>query len=463
MSAGGLSYSAITNHGRVTLPSVESWGNNMNILRDPPKSIHTRKIDKVGDTSSITQMVEDSSDRASEAILVYPRGVNPSVSVSYNNHGNNGGQSQAGNLAGLNGGQQAKLPYTIIKDGAFRPPVLRQEELMPLSRQPRVWTSQFSKPGFVDFSKRLRNCGTAEETKEVFTNTLQANIRPTAVYKIETPIQETYDIKNNIQNTFNTRASSGCRTLNITQQNVQIPEKEIFTDPLHARANTNMAQPSKQVMFNDMDTERYLQNLLHSRVNTNMGQPSQQVMVNDMDTERYLQNPNNHRVDSNISSNITAFTSIDKVLDLPELPIQHTHIIDHVAPYSQSGDGTTYIHDDIQMDRVLPNYTATTNIMDNTKYKQQEYDNTIELERNIPSGQMHTNMVQRGEYNNSSRQAFLIPKIYAGQFNNPASKPLQDRIQQIPVLQESDKQRMSRLVMESQSRFGATPPKPRNL
>ena len=133
------------------------------------------------------------------------------------------------------------------------------------------------------------------------------------------------------------------------------------------------------------------------------------------------------------------------------------------APYSKSGDGTKYIHNDIEMNRVLPNYAATTNIIDNTKYKQQNYDNTIELERNIPSGQMHTNTVQRGEYNNSSRQAFLIPKIDIGEFHTPASKPLQDRIQQIPVLQESDKQRMSRLVMESQSRFGATPQKSRNL
>ena len=235
MSAGGLSYSALINSGRVTLPSVESWGTNMNILRDPPKSIHTRKIDKVGETSLITQMIEDSSDRASEAILVYPRGVNPSVSVSYSNYGNNGGQGQAGNLNGLNNTTQARLPYTIMREGTFRPPVLRQEELMPLSRQPRVWTSQFSQPGFVDFSKRVRNCGTAAETKEVFTNTLQSNIRPTAVYKIETPLQETYDIKNNIQHTINNTASSGRRTLDITQQNVQIPNQHIFETPLHAR------------------------------------------------------------------------------------------------------------------------------------------------------------------------------------------------------------------------------------
>ena len=43
MSAGGLSYSGITNYGKATLPSVDSWGTNMNILKDPPKSITTRK------------------------------------------------------------------------------------------------------------------------------------------------------------------------------------------------------------------------------------------------------------------------------------------------------------------------------------------------------------------------------------------------------------------------------------
>ena len=98
MSAGGLSYSGLVNYGATTLPSVESWGTNMNILRDPPKSIHTRRIDKVGETSSITEMIDASGDRAAEAILVYPRGVNPMVGVSY---GNNGGGGQTGSLTGL--------------------------------------------------------------------------------------------------------------------------------------------------------------------------------------------------------------------------------------------------------------------------------------------------------------------------------------------------------------------------
>ena len=96
MSAGGISYSGIVNHGKITLPSVEAGLGSMNMLRDPPKSYHTRRIDKVGETSSITEMIDESANRACEAIQVYARGVNPSVSVSYSNEGNNGGQRGSG-------------------------------------------------------------------------------------------------------------------------------------------------------------------------------------------------------------------------------------------------------------------------------------------------------------------------------------------------------------------------------
>ena len=451
MAAGGLSYSGLTNHGKVTLPSVESWGTNMNILRDPPKSVHTRKINKVGQTSDITSMIDDSSDRASEAIMVYARGVNPSVSVSYNNIGNNGGQS-SGSLTGLNNTQAAKLPYRIMRDGAFRPPVLRQEQLLPLSRQPRIWTSQFSQSGFTDFSKRVKNSGTADETKEVHTDILKGHIRPTAVYKIETPIQKTYDIKNNIQDIINTNANSGIRTLNITQQNVQVPAHQIFDVPLHADAHTNKARPETQIIDNNMDTNRYLQTPNYNVVNSNKARPETQIIDNNMDTDRYLQTPNYNVVNSNTSSNTTAFMSIDEVIDLPEMPIQNVNNISHTAPYSRDGDGTKYIHKDVERNRQLPTYSSSTNMADNTKYKRHLHENTIELERNIPSGQMYTNMTQCGEYNNSSRTANLIPKINAGEFSIPASKPLENRIQEIPILRETDKQRMSRYIMDSQTR-----------
>ena len=142
-----LSYSAITNHGKATLGSVESWGTNMSILKDPPKSLYTRRINKVGQTSDITATIDEASDRACEAILQYARGVNPMVSVSYNNsNSQNGNNTSAGN-------SQAFLPYRINREGAFRPPIQTEYNLLPLSRMPRVWTSSFSNPSFPDFSQ----------------------------------------------------------------------------------------------------------------------------------------------------------------------------------------------------------------------------------------------------------------------------------------------------------------------
>ena len=119
-----LSYSAITNHGKITLPSIESWSTNMSILKDPPKSITTRRVDKVGQTSDITAMIDNAGDRACEAILQYSRGINPSVSVQYNNSGNMSGKSIQGN------NQQAFLPYRVARDGAFRPPIKTQYDLL---------------------------------------------------------------------------------------------------------------------------------------------------------------------------------------------------------------------------------------------------------------------------------------------------------------------------------------------
>jgi hypothetical protein len=134
MSAGGISYDCLSTSRKVTLPSVESWGTNMNIIKDPSKGIYTRRIDKVGDTQDILLAQEDSGDRIAEYINVYARGVNPMVSVSYDNYGKNGGTFAK---------QNVKLPY---KPEVFYPPVLTQENLTPLSRLPRNWTYALTNP-----------------------------------------------------------------------------------------------------------------------------------------------------------------------------------------------------------------------------------------------------------------------------------------------------------------------------
>lgn len=172
MSAGGLSYSGLQTKRRVTLPSVDMWGTSMNILKDPNVGVFTRRKDKVGDTQNILMEQDDSGDRAAEYIRVYARGVNPMVSVSYDNSGNNGGQAMSGaGCLGGNGalasvyGQQSRLPYQLE---TFRPPILRQEDLMPLSRLPRVWYHAETNPQFPDFlqSRECLQIGKSTKTPD---------------------------------------------------------------------------------------------------------------------------------------------------------------------------------------------------------------------------------------------------------------------------------------------------------
>jgi len=116
------------------------WGTNMNILKDPPKSLYTRRKNRVGDTQQVRLAQEVSGDRIAECINVYARGVNPMVSVSYDNNSNNAG-ARGSILSNFN--TSVKLPY---KPEVFHPPVFRQEDLMPLSRQPRNWFYALANP-----------------------------------------------------------------------------------------------------------------------------------------------------------------------------------------------------------------------------------------------------------------------------------------------------------------------------
>lgn len=162
-----LSYSALTTSRKSTLPSVEMWNTNLNILKDPPKSIYTRRIDKVGDTQQILLQQDDAGSRINEYINVYARNTNPMVGVSYNNYGN---------TQNRNGRQQASLPYKVEQ---VRPPLLTQYDLQPLSRLPRDWFYAYTNPEFPNIVQNLQ-CN--ELSKSINTN--------------RTPILDIYSNKN---------------------------------------------------------------------------------------------------------------------------------------------------------------------------------------------------------------------------------------------------------------------------
>ena len=101
------------------------------IYRDPPKGIFTRKYEpvNVADTMYMYQADAIGGDptRINEGILMYARGQNPMVEVSYQNAGGASTNSALGN-------SQVSNPYKVE---VVRPPLMPAESLVPLSA-PRI-------------------------------------------------------------------------------------------------------------------------------------------------------------------------------------------------------------------------------------------------------------------------------------------------------------------------------------
>lgn len=135
-----ISFSSITDRPKTDLnETADEWYITNSIIKDPHKSFHTRRKIKVGDNNDILDAEDSSVDRVSDSILQFARNVNPMVAVQYNN----------------NNGKEAFLPYRIIRDGAFRPPLDFQYNTIPLSRTPRVTTNYPNFSSYIDYSKNI--------------------------------------------------------------------------------------------------------------------------------------------------------------------------------------------------------------------------------------------------------------------------------------------------------------------
>jgi hypothetical protein len=127
----------------ITFPKKERGGPSLgnqetvHILREPPKSIHTRKKERVSE-SDVLHMTRENMDRTSEFIMPFARGVNPMVGVSYNAHGSGASKLHTGSHQ-----PQGHNAYKINEQ--FIPPIFRQEDQLPLSRQKRDLFSVHSK------------------------------------------------------------------------------------------------------------------------------------------------------------------------------------------------------------------------------------------------------------------------------------------------------------------------------
>lgn len=413
-----ISYHGVVGHtSRVTLPSVDMYNMNMNILRDPPKGIQTRRIDKVGEISDITQMIQESGDRVCEGISVYARGQNPMVAVSYNNSGSQSIQTGGSR----NVGGQSYLPYRILTGGAFRPPARDQRDLLPLSRLPRVWTSSYSQPGFADFSKKAMVAGTDLNTKGVKTpgQMLKPCAHPTATFRLETPIVETYEVRNVIRNPEHIYGFSGITTQTRVNGVRGEATQEIIEQPMHVDANMNLGNSRMQrnIDISNFDTSGYTHESMKGHVMSNASRNIQSVPVSVLDTDGNIKN----------SMNITYDTN-------------------HVTYTKQE-----YIHNPIELENVLPPHEGHTNKRQNIYHKVVEPFEKV-LSTNRPATSCVTNMGTRDRQsidNITNRDYVLKPTITAGSYNPNPERPMLENVNQLP---EFDQNRVARnkFILEMQ-------------
>jgi len=345
-----FSYSGITNYGKSILPSVSSGLGSMNILKDPPRSIHTRKIDKVGDTSSITNTIDEAGDRICEVILPFRRGANPFAKVSYNNDSNNAGQRVNGFGKPT---RQAYLPYNLGGfNNDFRPPIRPPQDLFPLSRLPRMLTSQLTNPEFIDFTKKLVCVKPAEKTAGVKKEAkmMRLEIRPTSTFRLETPIKEDFILTSKyIQNPIKPQdeINSGIKS-QLQKNNIFVnPQKNINENIIRVYANPNVGSSNfYKNSGQNIDTTNFINDKNYTSANTNVSSTAQLHSLEEL------------------AGNINQ----TKIRDL----LQGEEHFANKNSFTRNGELTG--HQNQMLEKNIPNYSTHTN--KNIAYQQQNNSST---------------------------------------------------------------------------------------
>ena len=446
----------------VTLPSVEQWGTNANILRDPPRSITTRRIDKVLQNTDITDLIDESGDRINDGINVYARGVNPMVSISYDNNSNNAGIS--GNPTSTSNRTQARLPYPVMEGGAFRPPIYTQRDLLPLSRLPRTWFSTMTTPGFADFSKTIQKPNDYRAIKDMLNI---YDVKPNKTTNIEKPLIENFKMMNAINDKHITlNIDSGIKSnyvsgytrenfdmykginkdnLNVfAQSNVgqdtmsnnldglNIDENRYIQNHLSHQAFSNRSQNNAQNLSNiNMNTDNYLQNHLSHQAFSNRSQNSAQNLSNinmntnnylqdniqvkdaftnisknsaqnlsniNMNTDRYIQDSNVIETFSNLSSDIST-KNLEELYDNGRVSVKNNMI--QYNKDSGISPGYTFLNEIAQpvLEMRNPQFEVQSQISDSRVHKRIDHQNNLQFERNTPLTSFQTNITKLEDFN----------------------------------------------------------------
>jgi predicted nucleic acid-binding Zn finger protein len=363
-----INYNAVIGkHAKATLPSVDGWQSTNSILRDPPKSITTRRIDRVDADGSLNKLYAESGDRFSENINLYARGVNPFVAVQYGNTQYSSGRIGTAINAGMS--NSGKLPYRIMDGGAFRPPQLTQEQLLPLSRQPRNFTSMASNPQFVDYTKTIM-CN-AQKTPVSFRQVKKPNM--------------------NVNTSATANKSQNIRVEGTKEHYVNI-RRHVVQNPIIASADAKISALGNTQIVN----------------RENCREAKRQI--------------NTHEVDTNKSQNIHITIS-------PENEYVLAKNIPEYSAESKRNDPRVYVHiepeNEYVLDKNIPEYSTESKRNDPRVYVHIEPENEYIFQQKVV-GNATTNITTKGDYE-VNRNVTLPQTLSYGGFSNYGIEPSLER------------------------------------
>jgi hypothetical protein len=388
------------NKAAVTLPSVEGWGTNNNILRDPPKSIMTRRIDKVNQDGSLNEMLYNSGDRFAENINVYARGVNPMVSVEYGNNTS----FQATNQANKNGQGSfyggGKLPYRVMQGGAFRPPLLRQEQLLPLSRQPRNITFVATNKERIDYAKSALCEQQPKCHRQINKDKIEGFIAPTKTMKIDAPLKEfftdNYVNDETLQYAFSTNLHATGDTTPLYVEEKKL-EKNYPTYQAMASKSANFIsatiQPDNEIILETNTPIHTVQAPRNINISVNNGILDENSLELDKNLPQYqVRDVKSQNI--SVTNGVLDQNSLELDKNLPQYQVRDVK--------SQNISVTNGVLDQnsLELDKNLPQYQVRDVKSQNISVTNGVLDqNSLELEKNIPSHML----VNSKNYNSGER------------------------------------------------------------
>lgn len=343
--------------------TLGSWEQN-NILREPPKSIHTRKKERVDISDTLYMIREGDDSRINEGVSYLARGVNPHVDVMYNNVGGGGG----GHLTTMRN-IQASNPYKVMKDGAFRPPMFTQEDLLPLSRQKHPESAVSTNPGIRN-GFNIHNIEQVFDKEEVKSSIdvqklNYIGVRPTAMYKMQLPT-EVFDKSSIVNDPLRTAAISAANTLAAHKWSHDNEILQAMKDPRLQTRTTNLAFAGGDVERSDeIDLNNYIKdNIILKNISPNFS-----VLIYNPSTQNYSQVFASTRDRLNIAVQSSLYRPIDLTRD-DGTPIKIKDYRYNVVTSAVGGDNLVIFLQnapDMELTRNTPLYAVGSNMSGNTK------------------------------------------------------------------------------------------------